>query len=161
VPPLKTRSPARTYALALPLLFAVASCASRARPSAAPPTPSNTWSAQTWEDHHDTMTFLILPNMAPVFQRFAQSPYPSMTCRTCHGADAEAVQYKMPHGLPALDPAHLPDAHDRDPRRARLAKFMIDEVTPRMADLLSVPRYDPRTKTGFSCFNCHPVQGTP
>jgi hypothetical protein len=107
------------------------------------------------------MTFLVLPNMARLFQRFDGSPYPNLTCRTCHGQDAEEVRYKMPHGLPALDPAHLPDSSDPDPRRARVARFMIEEVTPGMADLLATPPYDPRTKSGFSCFDCHPARPTP
>jgi hypothetical protein len=107
------------------------------------------------------MTFAVLPNMARLFQRFAGSAYPNMTCRTCHGADAEAVHYAMPHGLPALDPGHVPDAHDPDPRRARIAKFMIEEVTPQMADLIDVPPYDPRTRQGFHCFRCHPAKERP
>jgi hypothetical protein len=114
------------------------------------------WTAMSWEDRHDTMTFAVLPNMARLFQRFSRSPYPDMTCRTCHGEDAERVRYKMPHGLPALDPAHLPSAGAHDPAEGRLAKFMTEEVTPQMADLLGVPVYDPKSRTGFSCFNCHP-----
>ena len=105
------------------------------------------------------MTFAVLPNMARAFQRFDGSVYPTMTCRTCHGADAEAVHYAMPHGLPALNPEHLPDGHDADPRVARIARFMIDEVTPQMADLIEVPPHDPATKQGFNCFRCHPAEG--
>jgi hypothetical protein len=120
--------------------------------------PRDEWSAATWEDRHDTMTFLVLPNMARLFQRFDGSRYPEMTCRTCHGADAEMVQYKMPHGLRALDPAHLPNANAPDPNEARVAKFMIEQVTPQMADLLGLPTYDPKTGRGLSCFDCHPSQ---
>jgi hypothetical protein len=113
----------------------------------------------TWEERHDAMTFLVLPNMARLFERFEGTPYPTLTCRSCHGDDAEAVQYRMPHGLPALDPDHLPGAGDADPRTARLARFMIEEVTPQMADLVGVPLQDGRTGGGFSCFNCHPARG--
>ena len=105
----------------------------------------------TWEDRHDVMTFAVLPNMARAFQRFDGSTDPDMTCATCHGPDAELVHYAMPHGLPALDPKRLPDPKGPDPRQARMAKFMIEEVTPAMADLLGAPR-------GFSCFNCHPTR---
>lgn len=123
----------------------------------------------SWEERHDTMTFLVLPNMARLFQRFDGSLYPTLTCRTCHGQDAEEVRYKMPHGLTALDPAHLPDSLDPDPRRARIEKFMTEEVTPEMADLLGVPvlhgplraPHDPRKSSGFSCFNCHPAREAP
>jgi hypothetical protein len=122
-------------------------------------TPRDDWSAATWEDRHDTMTFLVLPNMARLFQRFDGSRYPEMTCRTCHGADAEAMQYKMPHGLRALDPAHLPSANAPNPDEARVAKFMIEQVTPQMAELLGLAVYDPNNRRGFSCFACHPRQG--
>jgi hypothetical protein len=110
----------------------------------------------SWEDRHDAMTFAVLPNMARLFQGFYHSPDPDMTCRTCHGAAAERVRYKMPNGLPPLDPAHLPSEDSPDPKEARVARFMIEEVTPQMADLLGVPVYDPATRTGFSCFRCHP-----
>jgi hypothetical protein len=145
-------------------IASLAACGNRAR-GPAPletrnhATPRDDWSSASWEERHDTMTFLVLPNMARLFQRFDGSPYPEMTCRTCHGADAERVQYKMPHGLRALDPARLPDANALDPSEARIERFMIEQVTPQMADLLGLPVYDPNTKRGFSCFACHPPQG--
>jgi hypothetical protein len=118
------------------------------------------WAAASWEDRHDTMEFVVHPTMARLFQAHDRKPAPDMTCRTCHGADAEAVQYKMPHGLPALDPAHLPDPAGAD-ARAKTAKFMIEEVTPKMIELLDVAPYDPKTKRGFGCFNCHPSSAKP
>jgi hypothetical protein len=148
--------------------LSVASCAAPAPTGtragaggAVPPEPiasADRWSVLSWEERHDRMTWLVHPNMAKLFQSFAGTPYPAMTCRTCHGADAEQVQYKMPHGLPALDPAHLPDPRAGGPK-ARIAKFMIEEVTPQMADLLGAPRRDPKTGRGFDCFGCHPAQG--
>lgn len=128
-----------------------------------PPVSATTvdeWAISSWEDRHDTMTFAVLPTMARLFQRFDSAPYPDMTCRTCHGPDAEVVHYAMPHGLPALDPERLPTADDADAKIARVAKFMRDDVTPAMVDLLGTPPYDPKTKTGFSCFNCHPSAGS-
>jgi hypothetical protein len=125
------------------------------------PAPSkDAWRAMSWEDRHDVMTFAVLPNMARAFQRFNASADPDMTCRTCHGADAELVHYAMPHGLPALDPRHLPDANGPDTRQVRMAKFMTDEVTPAMADLLGMPlARDGDPRHGFTCFACHPSSG--
>ncbi len=114
------------------------------------------WSRLTWEERHDVMTFTVLPNMARAFQRFAGTAAPEMTCATCHGSDAEGARYAMPRGLPPLDPRRMPDPNASDPREARIAKFMTDEVTPKMADLLGAPIYDPQTKRGVSCFSCHP-----
>jgi hypothetical protein len=145
--------PARAVLVVVGVVAVAAACHAPA-PVASP--TRDGWSAMSWEDRHDTMTFAVLPNMARTFQRFAGSAAPDMTCATCHGRDAELVQYAMPHGLPALDPAHLPDRNATDPKEARIAKFMFDEATPAMADLVGVPLYDPKTKQGFSCFNCHP-----
>jgi hypothetical protein len=139
------------------LLTIVAACRARAPEPAPTAVARSAWSTMSWEDRHDVMTFAVLPNMARLFQRFRGSPDPDMTCATCHGDDAELVHYAMPHGLPALDPAHLPDPNGADPREARMAKFMIDEVTPAMADLLGVRAApDANAGHGLTCFNCHP-----
>jgi hypothetical protein len=113
------------------------------------------WSSLTWDERHDEMTWLIHPQMSRLFQRFEKTPYPELTCRTCHGSDAEKVQYKMPNGLPPLDPVHMPDANDGPD--AEVAKFMFEEVTPTMANLLGVTVGDPRSGRGFGCFSCHPT----
>jgi len=103
------------------------------------------WSKATWEERHGTMTWGVLPNMARRFQRFEGSAVPRLTCRTCHGADAEARMYKMPNAsLMALDPARLPS-----PESSRIAKFMHEEVVPEMRELLESPT--------LSCNQCHPV----
>ena len=110
----------------------------------------------SWEERHDLMTFLVLPNMARLFQGFEGKPDPDLTCRSCHGADAEEVRYKMPHGLTPLDPGRLPSPSSPDPKQARIARFMAEEVTPRMAAMLGLEPYDSRTGQGFGCFGCHP-----
>ncbi len=141
------------------LVLGVGSCQppAAASPRAASHAPAkDEWATDSWEDRHDTMTFLVLPNMARTFQTFFGKKDPDMTCETCHGNDAEAVAYKMPRGLPPLDPRHLPRRDASNPNEARMAAFMIDEVTPRMARMLETPPYDPATRTGFSCFSCHP-----
>jgi hypothetical protein len=134
---------------------AAASSGASARP-AVQPSRSDDWRTAGWEDRHDTMTFAVLPTMARAFQDFNGTAYPDMTCRTCHGADAERIQYKMPNSLPPLDPQHLPDVKSADAKEARTARFMVEVVTPRMANLLGVTPFDPVTKTGLSCFSCHP-----
>ena len=106
--------------------------------------PRDDWAPLTWEQRHDAMTFLVLPNMGRLFQRFDGKASPDLTCRTCHGVDAERVAYAMPHGLPALDAHGMPDAS------MPIVRFMTDEVTPTMADLLGVDR------GRFTCFGCHP-----
>jgi hypothetical protein len=109
------------------------------------------WSRTNWEGRHDTMTWLVLPTMARKFQAFAGTEYPELSCFSCHGADAEQVAYAMPHGLPALDPDHLPSPHSSNAREARYATFMTDVVTPTLAALLEKP--------DVSCMTCHPQVG--
>ena len=109
------------------------------------------WSKQSWEERHDSMTWLVLPTMARKFQAFSGTPYPELSCFSCHGEDAEQVKYAMPHGLPALDPAHLPSPQSDNAREARYAAFMTNEVTPLTAELLG--------KSNVSCMTCHPRVG--
>lgn len=138
-------------------IFLLAACAPRpaARPTATAPT---TWESASWEDRHATMTWTVLPNMGRLFQHERRTASPELTCRTCHGPDAEAVHYAMPHGLVALDPAHLPSASSSDPEEARTAVFMAD-VTERMRTMIDAAPWDPTTGRGFSCFSCHPKAG--
>jgi len=128
------------------LVFFVA-CAPAAPSPSAPPAPSSdAWARASWEERHDTMTFLVLPQMARAFQRFEGKTYPELTCLSCHGPRAEEMQYRMPGG-PPLDPAHLPRKDSPDPREAKLATFMTDEVTPSLARMLE--------RRDVGCFTCH------
>ena len=126
------------------LLLGACSCGPPAPASAPAAEARDTWTPLTWEERHSEMTFKVHPNMARLFQHHDGKGDPDMTCRTCHGQDAAQVAYAMPHGLPALDPARMPDEHSAKVR------FMREEVTPTMADLLGVDR------RVFSCFGCHP-----
>jgi hypothetical protein len=96
-----------------------------------------------WEQRHDVMTFVVLPNMGRLFQSYRRTAAPDLTCESCHGEDAEAIGYRMPNGrLAALDAALLPKAGD-----SPMAKFMIERVTPEMSELIAAP---------VTCFSCHP-----
>ena len=44
----------------------------------------------------------------------------------------------------------------KDPAVQRFAPFMVEKVTPMMAELLQVTAFDPKTGTGeLSCSSCH------
>lgn len=103
------------------------------------------------------MTFAVLPNMARAWQRFEGTDAPELTCRRCHGANAEDVAYKMPAAITALDPEHMPSASSSNAREARYAKFMREEVVPQMIELLGAKPYDAATRSGLGCFTCHPA----
>jgi len=103
------------------------------------------WMRTSFEDRHTIMTFKVLPNMARTWQAWKKTEWPEMTCRTCHGKDAEAVNYKMPSpSLPPIDPAHPP----RNPA----ADFMRTRVVPDMIGMLET------TPEHFSCNACHPTR---
>ena len=38
----------------------------------------------------------------------------------------------------------------------KMVRFMFNHVLPTMQDLLGAPDYDEATKSGFSCYACHP-----
>jgi hypothetical protein len=145
VPTVKV-APVESRAVRGVALFLVLACACSGGPRPAAPVAmrEDRWTPLTWEERHDRMTFLVHPNMARLFQHHDGKPAPDMTCRTCHGEDAEQVAYAMPRGLTALDPERMPDP------AAPTVRFMTSEVMPTMADLLGVDR------RRFTCFGCHP-----
>jgi hypothetical protein len=57
----------------------------------------------------------------------------------------------MPHGLPALDPAHMPRRDSVNPKEAKIVAFMEEEVVPRFRHITEDPK--------VSCFSCHPQAG--
>jgi hypothetical protein len=131
-------------------LIALASCGGTNRtPVRSENNSAPTWPTLSWEDRHDVMTFTVQPNMGRAWQDFTKSDAPTMTCRTCHGANAEDVDYKMPNPkLPPLDPANMPRKNSSSTREAKYTTFMTDVVVPKMIFLIDAP-------PSFGCFNCH------
>ncbi|HEY1957497.1 MAG TPA: hypothetical protein VGH28_17885 [Polyangiaceae bacterium] len=123
-------------------LLTIAACVPH--PPAAQPAPRvDRWAALDFEQRHAVMTFTVLPNMARTWRDFRHTEYPEMTCRTCHGKDAEAVSYRMPNpSLPAVDPEHPPTGP--------VAEFMKTKMLPDMIDLTGA------SPEHFSCNTCHP-----
>ena len=110
------------------------------------------WAELSWVDRHEVMTFTVQPNMGRAWQKFTNSDAPTMTCRTCHGTDAENMNYKMPNPkLLPLDPANMPRKNSSDAREAKYTTFMTDVVVPKMIFLIDAP-------PSFGCFNCHTMK---
>jgi hypothetical protein len=81
-----------------------------------------------------------------------------MSCVTCHGAGAKEGKFKMPNAsLPKLDPKDGFAKHQK--KTPAVTKFMMETVAPEVGKLLGMPPYNPETKQGFGCFNCHTMQG--
>jgi PBP1b-binding outer membrane lipoprotein LpoB len=92
----------------------------------------------------------VVPAMGELFLPM----HPDFQCSTCHGETYQEVKFKMPNTLKPLDPANMP-FQSADEKMRNAAQFMMAKVVPRMAGLLEQSPYNPETKTGFGCFNCH------
>jgi hypothetical protein len=115
----------------------------------------------SFEERSAFMADVVLPDMKETFVAF-DPKFESMTCQTCHGDGAIDGSFAMPSPklpvLPGTEEAFMEYA--KDPEHGRWAQFMYEKVTPQLADLLEVTRFDPTTGTGeFSCNNCHTLEG--
>lgn len=112
----------------------------------------------TFEQRDAFMREVVLPEMTDLFVAF-DARFEGMSCQTCHGNGALDGSFAMPTPQIAVLPGEEEFIQrQEDPEYARWSQFMIDQVWPRMADLLQVDMYDPSTNTpGFSCNNCHTV----
>jgi len=127
------------------LTIACGSHGSVAQPSRETPrSRPDTWSKLTFEERHSVMTFKVLPNMARTWRDFKHTQDPEMTCRTCHGQDAEAVNYRMPNpSLTKID-AKIDPAH---PPTSETATFMKTKMVPEVSELVGAD---------VGCNTCHP-----
>lgn len=128
------------------------------------PTPSTSTSAATpsgpqkWSDlkndseRGNFMSKVIVPTMKPVFQEFDGAKYGKFACATCHGPNMKTPK----EFLPKLTLAGT--TFKVAPDKAAMLKFMMEKVTPKMAEAMGEKPFDPATKTGFGCGGCHVVE---
>ena len=93
----------------------------------------------------------IVPAMGPVFTAHDATKYADFGCKTCHGP-----AYKDPHEfLPhlTLQNGNLTAFKEKP----AVAKFMAESVSPKMADAMGLPHFDPKTMQGFGCGGCHTI----
>lgn len=107
------------------------------------------------------MSTVVLPQMTQIFTEF-DPKFRNLSCTTCHGNGVADGTFAMPSpqvpALPASEEAFL--EYVKDPEHARWSKFMIEQVWPKMADLLQVDKFDQVAHPdGFSCHNCHTLIG--
>jgi len=115
------------------------------------------WEAMSHEQRADYMKKTVMPEMKTVFQTFDAKHYEKFNCKTCHGKDPKASKFKMPNPeLPKLDFAALKSGKVK-PDVMKVAKFMGEEVTPKMAELMHMKKFDPAAPAPdqFGCLNCH------
>jgi cytochrome c peroxidase len=167
----------RSAVLLLSLAVGAACGGAQTSPSSSVPSDgskaASAWDSLTPAQKKDKMRTAVLPKMSVLFhdfdtQRYAkvtcatchpclrsgQAGYVQMECSSCHKPDGMPEKPKMPSaGLPKLTSADGFKLHkDRAPKTV---SFMMTKVVPQMASLIGEQPYDPETKKGFGCFNCH------
>jgi hypothetical protein len=121
--------------------------------------PARPWARMTDQQKGQYMAQAVMPAMTALLQAYDPAHFATVTCATCHGANARAVHFHMPNALPALPAFGTPAATQRMAAQHRMYEFMGTRVTPAMAQLLGTQPYNPQTHQGFGCFNCHPHEG--
>lgn len=110
--------------------------------------PELAWAEMNRDQRMEFMGLTVLPEMKKVFQEADPDGYKDFKCQTCHGEDMQAVDYKMPNGLFALEkPDPIPASTEYD---AKTTTFMMETVVPKMAGLMGM---EPGKE--LNCFSCH------
>ena len=143
----------------LPFVVVVAACGGKF--AAEKPPAGRTFKDMNHAQRIYFMEHEVMPQMRPVFVAF-DPRFEKFECRTCHGDGAHAGTFKMPSPqlpvLPGTEETFMAWVQ-ANPDKGRWAKFMAEQVEPKMAGLLSMKAFDPATKTGdFSCGNCHTMK---
>jgi hypothetical protein len=123
--------------------------------AAAPPAGGIDWNSMDKKARGKYMKDVVLPKMKEVFTAFDANKYANMQCMTCHGTGATNGSFAMPNPeLPQL-PADMSKFKEWAAKRPKMTEFMVKHVKPEMAKLLNEPEYNPETKVGFGCGECH------
>jgi hypothetical protein len=147
-PPAETAPPIEPAPTAEP----PSTAAPEAAADAGPPEPAKPlWKDMNGAQRAEYMKTVVAPKMGQLFKEFDPKHFADVTCVTCHGPNAKKGEFKMPNPkLPKV--ASFEAAMKKNPKTT---KFMAEQVVPEMSKLLDVPPFDPATKAGFGCMNCH------
>lgn len=152
----------RAATIALPLAVALG-CGGSGKGATDPAGVGSGESAIAWKDktraqRMDWMGLQVFPQMKAAFKEFDANRFSEFECQTCHSEEMEIVNFKMPntkiYALPVENTVQSAREYDE-----QVTDFMLNVVTPKMAELLDMPVYNPETKSGFGCFGCHPTEG--
>lgn len=125
---------------------------------ARPVAPDKPWPSLSTPERKAHMSDHVVPVMEAHFKRHDPKRYASFSCDTCHGADMVERAFKMPNpSLLALHPTGSAEQHKMVEQYPEMVKLMFNHVLPDMQTLLGAEPFDAETKTGFSCYACHPA----
>jgi hypothetical protein len=122
-----------------------------------PGAPGVAWKDKTFKQRQEYMGIVVLPEMKKMFQAHDGGAFGTFKCQTCHGNDMQAKNFKMPNdGIYPLNPKDpVKGAMDYD---KKITKFMLDEVTPKMAEMLGEKAMGKDPAGTFGCLRCHPSE---
>jgi hypothetical protein len=132
---------------------AAASAAPAASGPAGAPGPGE-WDKWSKDQKMAYMKSAVMPKLGGMFHDFDAKMFAEPRCTTCHGEGAKKGDFKMPNEkLPKL-PATPEGFKELKAKKPKVVDFMVD-VEKTVAGLLGEQPFDPQTKQGFGCFNCH------
>lgn len=115
--------------------------------------PEIGWSHKNQEQRYGHMAAAVNPQMHALFTEYDDSYADSFNCKTCHGDNAELIDWKMPnenlYALPKENTLQSSLEYDTE-----VTNFMM-EVTPALKKMLNTGAGDP---VEVSCFSCHPAE---
>jgi hypothetical protein len=122
-----------------------------------PGAPGVAWKDKTFKQRQEWMGTTVLPEMKKLFQAHDGAAFGTFKCQTCHGNDMQAKNFKMPNdSIYPLNPKDpIKGAMDYD---KKITKFMVDEVTPKMAAMLDEKPMGKDPAGTFGCLRCHPSE---
>lgn len=147
--------------LSIAVCLFVAACGGGADGEPATEPEPTAYEDMSFEQRGAFMRDVVLPEMTEIFVAFDPS-FEGMDCATCHGDGATDGSFAMPSAQIEVLPGSEEEFYEyiKDPEKARWSQFMMEQVWPRMADLLQVEKFDHETSPGgFSCHNCHTLEG--
>lgn len=151
-----TTSVATADVMPEPTTVATADPVPTAAPTATTPPAPTAWKDMNHDQKIEFMKAKVMPPMMADFQAHDAKKFKDFTCATCHGPGAKEGKFKMPNDkLPKLSPA---DSFKKHAKQKPMLDFMMQKVTPNMANLLGAPAFDPATGQGFGCGGCHVMQ---
>lgn len=120
------------------------------------------WKDMTGQQRGRYMAKVVVPEFRKVFQAYDPKEFEKVNCATCHGKHGKENKFKMPSPelpvLPSSEEEFMATTYKEHPE---MVKFMGEQVTPKMAELLGVPHFDPQhpDPNAFSCQGCHTLKG--